>query len=228
MTIKSSNKKIHSLAKRKEKAAAVALVLEQLYPDAECALESGDDPWKLLVMARLSAQCTDKRVNEIAPFLFAKYPTVWDMAEADLGELEKAIQSCGLFRTKAKSLKESSQQLVQNYDGKVPDTMEDLLSLSGVGRKIANLLLGDIFHKPGIVADTHCIRIAARLGLTYPQCTDPLHTETLLCESVEESIRADFCHRIVHFGRDTCRAQNPQCATCPMASLCEWKKTPKK
>ena len=168
---------------KKEKKLALAAIderLAEIYPDAECALEYGGDPWRLLVMARLSAQCTDARVNEVSLELFREFPDAVSMAECDILRIEELIKSCGLYRGKAKSIKESSEILVRSFGGNVPDTMEELLSLPGVGRKIANLILGDVFKKGGIVADTHCMRICGRLGF-YPEGgKDPLKSEKII------------------------------------------------
>ena len=206
------------------KGAAAVEILRQRYPDAECSLESGGDPWRLLVMARLSAQCTDERVNIVCRDLFREIPDARAMAEAPLPQIEELIRPCGLFRTKAKSLKESAAMLLTTYEGRVPDTMEALLSLPGVGRKIANLLLGDIYKKGGIVADTHCIRICGRLGF-YPEALkDPLRVERILTPVIPVSEQSDFCHRIVHFGREICTARSPKCGDCPMREICDHNK----
>lgn len=206
------------------KGAAAVEILRQRYPDAECSLESGGDPWRLLVMARLSAQCTDERVNIVCRDLFREIPDARAMAEAPLSQIEELIRPCGLFRTKAKSLKESAAMLLTTYEGRVPDTMEKLLSLPGVGRKIANLLLGDIYKKGGIVADTHCIRICGRLGF-YPEALkDPLRVERILTPVIPVAEQSDFCHRIVHFGREICTARSPKCGDCPMREICDHNK----
>ena len=203
------------------KGAAAVEILRQRYPDAECSLESGGDPWRLLVMARLSAQCTDERVNIVCRDLFREIPDARAMAESPLAQIEELIRPCGLFRTKAKSLKESAAMLLTTYEGRVPDTMEELLSLPGVGRKIANLLLGDIYKKGGIVADTHCIRICGRLGF-YPEALkDPLRVERILTPVIPVSEQSDFCHRIVHFGREIYTARSPKCEGCPMGEICD-------
>lgn len=198
--------------------------LRTLYPDAVCSLESGGDPWRLLVMARLSAQCTDERVNIVCRDLFRELPTAEKMAEAPIEQIESLIKSCGLYRGKAKSIKESSEILVRDFCGNVPDTMEELLSLPGVGRKIANLLLGDIFNKGGIVADTHCMRICGRLGF-YPEgMKDPIKTEKIMTPLIPREEQSDFCHRIVQFGRDVCTARSPKCGDCPLGEICLHKK----
>lgn len=204
----------------KKRAENADSVLEMLYPDALCSLEAEGDPWRLLVMARLSAQCTDERVNIVCRDLFAAYPDARSMAEAPIGEIEKLIKSCGLYRGKAKSIKEASEIVVRDYGGNIPDNMEELLSLPGIGRKIANLLLGDIFGRGGIVADTHCMRICGRLGF-YPEGQkDPLKTERIMEKLIPRQRQSDFCHRIVHFGRDVCRARDPLCGQCPMKDFC--------
>lgn len=210
--------------KKTELARLVVQRLEERYPSAECALEYEGDPWRLLVMGRLSAQCTDARVNEVCKTLFVKYPTAVDMAGADIKELEEAVKPCGLFRVKAQNLKDASAMLINDFGGALPDTMEELLLFPGVGRKIANLLLGDIFKKPAVVADTHCIRIAGRLGF-YPESKkDPLLTERILSSVVEPEKQSDLCHRIVWFGREVCTARSPQCTSCPLADICKHNK----
>ena len=206
------------------KGASAVEILRQRYPDAECSLESGGDPWRLLVMARLSAQCTDERVNIVCRDLFREIPDARAMAEAPLAQIEELIRPCGLFRTKAKSLKESAAMLLTTSEGRVPDTMEELLSLPGVGRKIANLLLGDIYKKGGIVADTHCIRICGRLGFYEEELKDPLRVERILTPVIPVSEQSDFCHRIVHFGREICTARSPKCGDCPMREICDHNK----
>lgn len=203
------------------KGAAAVEILRGLYPDAECSLESGGDPWRLLVMARLSAQCTDERVNIVCRDLFREIPDARAMANAPLAQIEELIRPCGLFRTKAKSLKESAAMLLTTYEGRVPDTMEDLLALPGVGRKIANLLLGDIYKKGGIVADTHCIRICGRIGFYPEELKDPLRVERILTPVIPVAEQSDFCHRIVHFGREICTARSPKCEDCPMREICD-------
>ena len=206
------------------KGSAAVEILRELYPDAECSLESGGDPWRLLVMARLSAQCTDERVNIVCRDLFREIPDAQAMADAPLAEIEELIRPCGLFRTKAKSLKESAAMLLTTYEGRVPDTMEELLSLPGVGRKIANLLLGDIYKKGGIVADTHCIRICGRIGFYPEELKDPLRVERILTPVIPISEQSDLCHRIVHFGREICTARSPKCGDCPMREICDHNK----
>ena len=204
----------------KQKAVEVAKRLEEKY-SSECALLYQGEPWKLLVLARLSAQCTDKRVNIVSIPLFEKYPTLESMAECDLAELEEIIKPCGLYRMKAANLKDSSKMLVENYDSKLPDTMEELLKFPGVGRKIANLLLGDIFGKPAVVCDTHCIRICGRLGMYPEKEKNPEKIEKILTELINPEEGSDFCHRIVFFGREVCSARSPMCACCPLSDICE-------
>ena len=205
---------------KKERAAAIVEALKELYPDASCALQFENDPWKLLVMGRLSAQCTDARVNLVSKTLFARYPTPEAMANADEEELGRYIFSCGLYKTKARDLIGASKRLTEVYGGILPDTMEALLTFPGVGRKIANLLLGDIFHRPAIVADTHCIRISRRLGLVAKADKAPEKVERTLVGLIAPSEQSDFCHRIVQFGRDFCKARGNDCATCPLTALC--------
>lgn len=206
---------------KKEKIAKVVSMLKEIYPDAVCSLEYGGDPWKLLIMGRLSAQCTDERVNIVCRSLFSKFPTSMDMANAPIEEIEEIVKPCGLFRVKAKNIKDASARLVNEYGGQIPDTMEELLKFEGVGRKVANLLLGDLFGKPAIVADTHCMRICGRLGMYKEGMKDPLKTEKILSELVEPSEQSDLCHRLVLFGREYCRAQSPKCHTCPIKTVCK-------
>ena len=206
---------------KKERIAQIIVELKKIYPEATCALEFGGEPWKLLVMGRLSAQCTDFRVNIVCRELFAKFPTCESLSRASYEEIEEIIRPCGLFRTKAQSIKDACTMLCDEYGGELPDEMDELLKFPGVGRKIANLLLGDIFHKPAIVADTHMIRICARFGM-YPQTLkDPHKVEKIMAELVEESEQSDLCHRIVQFGRDTCSARSPKCNECAIGHLCE-------
>ena len=200
--------------------AKISSVLSSIYPEAVCSLDYHGDPWKLLVQARLSAQCTDERVNIVSVPLFERYPDAESMADADLEELESIIRPCGLFRTKAASCREMSRIICTTYRGKVPDDMESLLSLPGVGRKIANLVLGDVFGKPGIVADTHCIRINGRLGFYPEDLKDPFKVEKALDKIVPKKEQALYCHRMVLFGREYCMARNPRCSECPLSQEC--------
>ncbi len=205
----------------KKLARAVVDALAARYPDAACSLESGGDPWRLLVMARLSAQCTDERVNEICRELFARYPTAETMAAGELADIEDAIRSCGLYKMKAKNIKDASRIIVDTYVGRVPDTMDGLLALPGVGRKIANLVLGDVYGKGGIVADTHCMRICGRIGFYPEDKKDPLLTERVLTPLIPQEEQSDFCHRLVLFGRDVCTARSPKCDECPICKICQ-------
>ena len=216
----------------KEQARYIVEALKELYPTSFCALEWGGEKgdltpdevrrqsWKLLVMARLSAQCTDARVNVVCKVLFDTFPTVEALANAPIKDIEDIIRPCGLFRTKAQSIKDACTILVEKYDGVVPDNMEDLLALPGVGRKIANLLLGDIYHRSAVVTDTHCIRICGRLGFYPETLKDPFKIEKILVDIIQPEEQSDFCHRIVQFGRDVCTARNPMCETCILKDLC--------
>lgn len=209
--------------KNAPKVKRIIECLKEMYPEAVCSLEYSDDPWRLLVAARLSAQCTDERVNIVCVPLFERFPDAEAMAKGELSEIEEIVKPCGLFRTKAKSIREASRRILDDYDGKVPDSMEELLSLPGVGRKIANLILGDVYGLGGIVADTHCMRIACRLGLCEKQ--DPLHVERTLDPIVPKNEQSDLCHRLVLFGRDICCARGPKCGICPLKKekLCSFK-----
>lgn len=208
-------------SEKKERIADIILELKKIYPDAACALEFGGEPWKLLVMGRLSAQCTDARVNIVCRELFRKFPTCESLAHASYGEIEDIIRPCGLFRTKAKNIKDACLMLCDDYGGELPDDMDELLKFPGVGRKIANLLLGDIFKRPAIVADTHMIRICGRFGM-YPQkLKDPHKVELIMADLVVPEEQSDLCHRIVQFGRDVCSARAPKCNKCPISHLCE-------
>ena len=208
---------------KKEKKLALAAIderLAQLYPDAECALKYGGDPWKLLVMARLSAQCTDARVNEVSVELFREFPDVTSMASGDISRIEELVKSCGLYRMKAANIRDASAVLVDKYGGALPSDMDELLTLPGVGRKIANLLIGDVFGGDAVVCDTHCIRICGRLGM-YPESeSNPNKIEKILRELIDLSEGSDFCHRIVMFGREICTARAPKCNDCPLRDVC--------
>ena len=197
----------------------VEIELEKLYPGAQCTLDYGE-PYQLMMATRLAAQCTDARVNVVTKTLFKKYPTLQAFADADLAELEQDVKPCGFYHTKAKSLKEMAGQLINNFGGEVPSTMEELLTLSGVGRKTANLILGDVFGKPAVVTDTHCIRISGRLGLTSNK--EPAKVEKDLVKLLPPETSSDFCHRTVQFGRDICRARSPKCGECPLNYFCRY------
>lgn len=209
---------------KKEKKERLALIVDELkrvYPDAACSLEYEGDPWRLLVMGRLSAQCTDARVNIVCRELFSRFPTAEALAAAPLSEVEEIVKPCGLYRMKAESIVAASRMLVEDFDGILPSTMDELLLFPGVGRKIANLLLGDIFGKPAVVCDTHCIRICGRLGMYPEKQKDPTKIEKILVELIAPDEGSDFCHRIVLFGRDICTARSPLCERCPLSELCE-------
>lgn len=205
--------------KKPEEAALIVSALKELYPDAICSLEHGGDPFRLLCMGLLSAQCTDKRVNQVAPALFAAYPDPFAMADAPLPHLEELIRSCGLYKTKARHLKELSA-ILASTGGAIPRDMDDLVALPGVGRKIANLIRGDLFGLPAIVTDTHCIRICGRLGFYPASLKDPVRVERILVPVIPPAESADFCHRLVLFGRDVCTARAPRCEECPLRAMC--------
>ncbi len=210
------------MSNRKSPEAVRAIIeeLKVLYPDSICSLEYKKD-YELLFSVRLAAQCTDERVNKVTPALFARFPTLEALAGADIAEVEQYIHSTGFFRAKARDIVLASQMLLQEYGGKVPDKMEDLLKLPGVGRKTANLILGDIYHTPGVVvADTHCIRITGLLGLTDGS-KDPQKVETQLREILPPEESNDFCHRMVLHGRAVCIARRPQCQSCTLRPWCD-------
>ena len=198
---------------------AIIAELERLYPDALCSLEYKKD-YELLFSVRLSAQCTDARVNQVTPALFARFPTLESFAQASEAEVGEYVHSCGFWRAKAHDLVASAQMLLRDFGGKVPDNMEDLLRLPGVGRKTANLILGDIYGKEGYVCDTHCIRITGRLGLTDGS-KDPLRVEKQLRTCLPPEKSSDFCHRMVLHGRAVCTARNPHCDACTLRPLCD-------
>lgn len=202
---------------KEERALETVRLLKERYPDALCSL-TYEQPYQLMIAARLSAQCTDARVNIVTKTLFVQYPTLEAFAEADLSELEEAVKPCGFYRTKAKSIKEMAQRLLSVYGGKIPDTMDELLTLPGIGRKTANLLLGDVYGKPAVVTDTHFIRITGRLGLT--EHTAPQKVEADLRELLPPAESSAFCHRTVLFGRDVCQARKPRCGECPLRHFC--------
>lgn len=204
----------------KEKVDSIIEILKARYPEAPCALHYSRD-YELMIAVRLSAQCTDARVNLVTPALFAAYPTLEAMAGADIGHVEELVHSCGFYKHKARDIVLGCQMLLEQYGGKVPDSMEKLLKIPGVGRKTANLLLGDLYAKPGsVVCDTHCIRICGRLGLT-DGTKDPEKAEKQLRAILPPEESSDFCHRIVLFGRDCCTARGPKCAECPLAVFCK-------
>ena len=204
----------------KDKTEHIIQVLKDRYPDALCALHYGKD-YELMIAVRLSAQCTDARVNLVTPGLFAAYPTLEAMAAADISDVERHIHSCGFYKHKARDIVLGCQMLLSDYGGKVPGTMEELLKITGVGRKTANMLLGDLYAVPGtVVCDTHCIRVCGRLGLT-DGTKDPEKAEKQLRDILPPDESSDFCHRIVLFGRDCCTARNPDCDHCPLTMHCK-------
>lgn len=207
-----------------KKKADVLHIIEELkirYPDGICSLDYPKD-YELLFSVRLAAQCTDERVNLVTPALFARFPTLESLAGADVTEVEEYIHSTGFFRAKARDIVAASRMLLEEYGGRVPDTMEDLLRLPGVGRKTANLILGDIYHKPGVVvADTHCIRISGKLGLT-DGTKDPGKVEQQLRAILPPEESNDFCHRLVLHGRAVCMARKPDCPNCTLRPWCDF------
>ena len=203
--------------RKRDMALAAVEALEKLYPDAACSL-TYTDAFQLLIATRLSAQCTDARVNLVTPALFNRFPDAKSMAAADIGEVENLIKSCGLYKTKARDLIEIGKKITADFGGKVPDTIEELTTLSGVGRKTANLVCGDIYGKPAVVCDTHFIRLVGRLGLVKTK--DPLKVEREMIKLLPPEKSSDFCHRAVMFGRDICTARRAQCDKCPLNGVC--------
>ena len=202
-----------------EKVQGIIEILKNRYVDAPCALHYQKD-YELMIAVRLSAQCTDARVNLVTPALFAAYPTLEAMAAAPIEDVERLVHSCGFYKHKARDIVLGCQMLLSDYGGKVPGTMEELLRIPGVGRKTANLLLGDLYGTPGsVVCDTHCIRICGRLGLS--QGKDPEKVEQQLRKILPPEESSDFCHRIVLFGRDCCTARSPKCDECPLTMYCK-------
>ena len=203
----------------KEKVESIIQILKNRYPEAPCALHYRKD-YELMIAVRLSAQCTDARVNLVTPALFAAYPTLEALANADISHVEELVHSCGFYKHKARDIVLGCQMLLNDYNGKVPSTMDELLRIPGVGRKTANLLLGDLYGVPGsIVCDTHCIRICGRLGLSSGK--EPEKVEQQLRKILPPEESSDFCHRIVLFGRDCCTARKPDCANCPLSMFCK-------
>lgn len=203
--------------KKKEIAALAVEKLEKLYPDAICSLNYGS-AFQLLIATRLSAQCTDARVNIVTPHLFARFPDSAALSKAKLQDVEEIIKSCGLYKTKAKDIIAAAKMIEEVYGGNIPDTIEELTKLPGIGRKTANLVMGDVYHKPAVVCDTHFIRITNRLGLT--NSTNPLTVENDLKKLLPPDKSSDFCHRIVLFGRDICTARKAFCEKCPLNDFC--------
>jgi len=204
---------------KKERAQGVIAALKAAYPDPTCALHYEKD-YELMIAVRLSAQCTDERVNLVTPVLFAAYPSLVSFAAAKVEDVEALVHSCGFYKHKARDIVAACQALLNRFDGRVPDDMEALLSLPGVGRKTANLLLGDLYKRPAVVCDTHCIRITGKLGLT-DGTKDPQKCEMQLWKILPAEETSDFCHRIVLHGRAVCTARNPACARCSLAPWCK-------
>lgn len=203
--------------RKKERVEKAVERLEKLYPDAVCSL-TYTDAFQLLIATRLSAQCTDKRVNMVTPALFAEFPDAKSMGEAPLSRVEELIKTCGLYKTKAKDLVAIGKEITERFGGKVPDTIEELVSLPGIGRKTANLVCGDIYGKPAVVTDTHFIRLCNRLGLV--DTTNPLSVEKQMRKLLPPEKSNDFCHRTVLFGRDVCTARRAQCDACVLDDIC--------
>lgn len=206
---------------KKTRVIKAVEALETLYPDAICSLDYVD-AFQLLIATRLSAQCTDARVNMVTPALFGKYPDAATMSKAAVEDIENLIKTCGLYKTKAKDLVGIAKMIMSDFDGKVPDTIEQLTRLPGVGRKTANLVCGDVYGKPAVVTDTHFIRLCNRLG--FVKVTDPLKVENAMRKLLPPEKSNDFCHRTVLFGRDICTARKTYCERCPMAEFCPAKK----
>jgi len=207
--------------KTKADVFSIIAELKKLYPDGICSLDY-PKPYELLFSVRLAAQCTDERVNMVTPALFARFPTLESLAEADISEVETYIHSTGFFRAKARDIVGAARMMLDEYGGKVPDNMDDLLKLPGVGRKTANLILGAVYHQPGVVvADTHCIRISGKLGLT-DGTKDPAKVETQLRKVLPPEESNDFCHRLVLHGRAVCMARRPDCQNCTLRPWCDF------
>lgn len=202
---------------KREIAIRAVQALKREYKNPVCSLEY-KDPFQLLVATRLAAQCTDARVNVVMPGLFGRFKNIEDFAKADVEEVERYIKSCGFYRTKARDIIAFSQMLLNEFNGVVPDNIEDLIKLPGIGRKTANLIVGDIYKKPAVVVDTHCIRITARLGLH--KLKDAAKIEKILRELLPENESNDFCHRLVLHGRAVCKARKPKCEICCMKEFC--------
>lgn len=202
---------------KKEKVLEIQKIFDIIYSDAKCSLDF-ENPLELLIATQLAAQCTDKRVNQVTPALFERYKTAEDFAKADISELEGYIKSTGFFRNKAKNIINCCKKIVSDFGGKVPETMEELTSLDGVGRKTANIIIGDIYGKPAVVVDTHAKRLAYRMGLT--KNTDPTKIEFDLIKIVPPETSADFCHKLVYHGRAVCKAVKPRCDICEIAHIC--------
>ena len=209
---------------KKQMIEEIQKIFSKAYADAKCSLDF-TTAHELLVAVQLSAQCTDARVNLVTPELFAKYKSVYEFAAADEGELCAIIRPCGFYKTKGKNIIASSAIICSRFGGRVPDTMEDLLSLPGVGRKTANLILGDVYGKPGLVIDTHAIRLTNRIGLVAEK--DPVKIEFALKKIVPPTYQTEFCHQLVYHGRAVCNAAKPSCSSCPIAHICKKKNVKK-
>ncbi len=202
----------------KERSAGVIEELRKLYPDAECSLKY-EHAYQLLFSTRLAAQCTDARVNIVAKELYTKFPTLEAFAECDIKDLEAVVHPCGLYRTKARDLKACAQELLERFGGRVPDTMDELLTLPGIGRKTASLILGDVYGKPAVVTDTHCIRLSNRIG--FAKSKVPIQVERALAKIIPPEEQALLCHRFVYHGRAVCTARSPKCELCTLAPYCK-------
>ena len=204
--------------KRSEKVLKIKEIFDKVYADAKCSLDY-TEPYQLLIAVVLSAQCTDKRVNIVTKTLFEKYKTLKDFANADIDGLAEDVKPCGFYKTKSRNIKALAQKIIEEHGGKIPDTMEELTALPGVGRKTANLILGDVYGKPALVIDTHAIRLTGRIGLTKE--TDPKKIEFDLKKFVPDDYSIHFCHQLVWHGRAICTARSPKCEICPIAMLCK-------
>jgi endonuclease-3 len=202
----------------KKKIEFIILKLEEIYPEAKCSLVY-EKPYELLFATRLSAQCTDARVNIVTRVLFERYKSLEEFANSDITELEEIVKPCGFYHTKARNLKDCAMVLIREYGGEIPNTIEELTKLPGIGRKTANLIMGDIFGQPAVVTDTHCIRICGRLGLTANK--EPYKVEMDLRKILPPEKSSDFCHRLVMFGREYCRARGERCGECLLCSACD-------
>lgn len=205
--------------KRSEKVLKIKEIFDKVYADAKCSLDY-TEPYQLLIAVVLSAQCTDKRVNIVTKTLFEKYKTLKDFANADIDGLAEDVKPCGFYKTKSRNIKALAQKIIEEHGGKIPDTMEELTALPGVGRKTANLILGDVYGKPALVIDTHAIRLTGRIGLTKE--TDPKKIEFDLKKFVPDDYSIHFCHQLVWHGRAICTARGPKCEICPIAMLCKY------
>lgn len=206
----------------RQKGSLLPKVLEEIYPEARCSLNASND-YELLFATRLSAQCTDARVNIVTVELFKTFDSLEKFANADVSDVSELIKTCGLYKSKSCDLVKCAKMLLEDFDGKVPNTMENLLKLPGIGRKTANLILGDIYGVPSIIADTHCIRLSNRIGFVK-DTKDPLKVEFALRKYIAKKNQTKFCHRLVHFGREYCKAQSPECTICPITEFCNYYK----